>query len=38
MTNREVYEESAGMGLDYRFFRFNGIDPATEYIDSNKDE
>jgi hypothetical protein len=30
-TNREVYEEAAGMGLDDMFFRFNHIDPDAEY-------
>ena len=32
MTNREVYEEAAGMGLDGSFFAFNKIDPNEECI------
>ncbi len=31
MTNREAYEEAAGMGLEDSFFAFNGIDPNAEY-------
>lgn len=30
MTNREVYEEAAGMGLEDSFFWMNGIDPDAE--------
>jgi hypothetical protein len=39
MTNREYYEEGAGMGLDDSFFRFNNIDPDAEFIKGdNRDE
>jgi hypothetical protein len=31
MTNRQAYEEAAGMGLDPMFFEFNNIDPDAEY-------
>ena len=31
MTNREAYEQSAGMGLDDLFFIYNDIDPDAEY-------
>jgi len=33
MTNREVYEDVAGMNLDRRFFEINGIDPDAEYVE-----
>ena len=32
MTNREYYEEAAGMGLDDMFFIYNNINP-DEIID-----
>ena len=31
MTNREAYEQSAGMGLDDLFFIYNDIDTDAEY-------
>lgn len=31
MTNREVYEQVAGMSLDDLFFIYNDIDPDVEY-------
>ena len=31
MTNREAYEQEAGMGLDDLFFIYNDIDPDAEY-------
>lgn len=31
MTNREAYEEAAGMALDPLFFSINRIDPDAEY-------
>jgi hypothetical protein len=31
MTNREAYEQAAGIGLDDAFFSFNGIDPNAYY-------
>jgi hypothetical protein len=31
MTNRQAYEEAAGMSLENYFFVFNGIDPDAEY-------
>ncbi len=36
MTNREAYEEAAGMGLEDAFFRFNKIDPDAVYEPSLK--
>jgi len=33
MTNREAHEEAAGMNLDDKFFKFNGIDPDVEYVE-----
>lgn len=38
MTNREIHEEAAGMALDDSFFRFNGIDPDAEYIETDEDK
>lgn len=32
MTNREAYEEGAGMGLAPEFFTMNGINPDAAYI------
>lgn len=37
MTNREVHEEAAGMGLDDMFFKMNDINPDAEYIEVPKD-
>ena len=31
MTNREAYEDAAGMGLDNMFFTYNYIEPDAEY-------
>ena len=31
MTNREAYEQEAGIGLDDLFFIYNDIDPDAEY-------
>ena len=31
-TNREAYEEAAGMNLEDSFFTFNRIDPDAEYV------
>ena len=31
MTNREYYEEVAGMGLDDMFFIYNNINPDEEH-------
>ena len=31
MTNREAYEEAAGMGLEDLFFIINNIDPNGEF-------
>jgi len=31
MTNREAFEECAGMNLCPEFFLLNGIDPDAEY-------
>lgn len=36
MTNKEYYEETAEMGLDDMFFRYNNINPDEEYKDENK--
>ena len=33
MTNKEVHEEAAGMGLCDEFFTINGIDPDAEFED-----
>ena len=33
MTNREVYEDAAGMGLCQEFFAIKGIDPNAEYTE-----
>ena len=38
MTNREVYEEAAGMNLAPEFFTFNNIDPDAECIEDCKEE
>ena len=38
MTNREVQEEAAGMGLCTEFFTANGIDPEAEYKDYSIEE
>ena len=32
MTNRQVYEEEAGMYLDIDFFEDNGLDPDEEFV------
>lgn len=36
MTNREVMEEAAGMGLDDSFFRLNNLDPDAEYEEGSE--
>lgn len=38
MTNKEYYEETAEMGLDDMFFRYNNINPDEEYKDENKSQ
>lgn len=37
MTNRQVYEEAAEMGLEDMFFKMNGIDPNAEYVEIKED-
>lgn len=38
MTNREVMEEAAGMGLEDSFFTMNNLDPDAEYEDNTEEE
>lgn len=38
MTNREAHEKAAGMALDESFFRFNGINPDAECIESKNEK
>lgn len=38
MTNREFYEECAGMGLEDIFFEMNEIEPNEEYLELEEDK
>lgn len=38
MTNREYFEECAGMGLDTMFFVLNNIDPDAEFVEHEEIE
>ena len=38
MTNKEAYEEGAGMSLSPEFFTLNGLDPEAEYTHPFADE